>query len=96
MQENGLDLTHIEQLVGQWRERAEQIREEALPNPVRADVYDICAAQLSDALAAMRADPVDRPEAGSLNLFAEQAESSAAAPSQEPQVPVAGEEMEPV
>jgi hypothetical protein len=96
MQANGLDLTHIEQLVTHWRERAEQIRAEPLPTPARADVYDICAAQLSDALAAMRAEQGDAPEASSLNLFAEQAESSTAAPSHEPQVPVAGEEMESV
>ncbi len=96
MQENGLDLTQLEQLVGQWRERAEQIREEALPNPVRADVYDICAAQLSDTLAAIRADHVDSPEPGSLSLFAEQAETNAEVPAQEPGVPVAGEEVESV
>jgi hypothetical protein len=96
MQENGLDFSHIEQLVGQWRERAEQIREEALPNPARADVYDICAAQLSEALTAIRAEQSGGPEAGSLNLFAEQAETSAAASSQEPDIPVAGEEIESV
>lgn len=92
MQENGLDLTHIERLVGQWRERAEQIREQALPNPTRADVYDICAAQLADALAAMRAEQVDPAGSGSLNLFAERAETKAESPSQEPELPVAGEE----
>lgn len=96
MQENGLDLTHIERLVGQWRERAEQIREQALPNPTRADVYDICAAQLADALAAMRVGPGDTLQTGSLNLFAEQAETKAESPSQEPGLPVAGEEMESV
>jgi hypothetical protein len=96
MQENGLDLTHIERLVGQWRERAEQIREQALPNPTRADVYDICAAQLADALAATRVGLGDTPQTGSLNLFAEQAETKAESPSQEPELPVAGEEMESV
>lgn len=89
-------LTHIEKLVAHWRERAEQIRAEPLPTPARADVYDICAAQLSDALAAMRAEHADAPESGSLNLFAEQAETSAAAPTEEPQIPLAGEEMESV
>ncbi|MDQ3308879.1 MAG: hypothetical protein M3497_01990 [Gemmatimonadota bacterium] len=92
MQANGLDLTHIEQLVAHWRERAEQIRAEPLPTPARADVYDICAAQLSDALAAMRAEHSETTESGSLSLFAEQAETSADAASQEPEVPVAGEE----
>ena len=96
MQENGLDLSHIEQLVGQWRERAERIREEALPNPIRADVYDICAAQLSDALAAITAEHTGTAESHALNLFAEQAEIRADSPSDEPGIPVAGEEIKSV
>jgi hypothetical protein len=41
----------------------------------------------------MRAEHSETTESGSLSLFAEQAETSADAASQEPGVPVAGEEM---
>lgn len=96
MDGNGLDLTHIEHLVAHWRERAEQIREEAVPSPARADVYDICAAQLADALAAVHADHgghPDSPDAAALSFFTEEAETSAA-PSRESHFPRAGEEVE--
>lgn len=55
---------HLEQLVTQWRGRAEESR--ALTS-ARADAYDVCAAQLADVLRQWR--ECGKQDMDSLDLF---------------------------
>ena len=54
----------LEQLVAQWRARAEESRATAA---ARADAYDVCAAQLADVL--RQHQERDKQDKESLDLF---------------------------
>lgn len=62
-------LLPIHQLVAFWRDRAEKLRSQSPGMEARADVFEICAAQLAEAIASVGPVTAAETDRSSLELF---------------------------